>query len=167
MSIPAHAFGEAYPKDLPQGSVFKFRGAWSLRVAGGHDHSFQGLIFLEGDHVGRLVKIGPGMPRCIAIIEPFQWFPAGAEGAAPGHIELQTATLTVTPNGPVIIGGDIDSDRFDTEYVAFRSDGTCDADYDRYGAGMRFAEWTGELQHSSRPFESLGRLFAINRSAAG
>lgn len=165
MSLPAAAFGELYPKELPLGSVFKFRESWALRVAHGPADSAYGFLMLEGEHTGELFLIDEGMARSVSVIAPFGWFPAVSQQAVSEHTGSQTATLALTDTGPVVIGIEAVSSRFDPEYFAFRTDGSHDSAYGRFGLGPRFAIWSAELEHPARPFESLGQLFAINRVA--
>lgn len=163
MSIPAQVFGEAYPAKILPGQLFKFRGSWALRVAHGNQKEIQGFLLLEGDHVGRLFKIGDGMPRCLAIVHPFTWFPSVEATAIPQRDAMQTATLTVGSMGPVIIGGDLEGDGFDPNYIAFDLNGRESECFDAHGSVVRFPQWSVELEHPSRPFESLGTLLLIDR----
>jgi len=158
MAIPAQAFGEIYPKDLRPGSIFKFRSNWAMLVTY-EDGSTLDFLMLGGEHAGQLFNVGPGMPKCLGVIPPFSWFPAVEESAVASHTEHQVTTLTLTPSGPVIIGANMDG--FDPKYFAFRLDGIVARDYEAYGIGLRFADWTAELRHPERPFESLGSLFSI------
>jgi hypothetical protein len=158
MAIPAQAFGEIYPKELRPGSIFKFRSNWAMLVTN-EDGSTLDFLMLGGEHAGQLFNVTPGMPKCLGVIPPFTWFPALEEGAGASHTEHQTTTLTLTPSGPVIIGANTDG--YDPKYFAFRLDGVVDRDYQPYGIGLRFSDWTVELQHPERPFESLGSLFSV------
>jgi len=158
MTIPAQAFGYIYPKDLGPGSVFRFRDNWAMLVAY-EDSSTLLYLMLGGERAGHLFKLEPGMPRCLGIIPPFTWFPAIEDGANASDTERQATTLGLTPTGPVIIGEHTNG--YASEYFAFRLDGAVDRDYQIGGAGLRHADWTAELQHSDRPFESLGRLFVV------
>ncbi|WP_036106857.1 hypothetical protein [Lysobacter capsici] len=164
MSIPAEVFGEEFPSEMLPGQLFKLRDSWALRVVFGNQTETKGFIMLEGDYAGRLIKIGSGMPRCLMIASSFTWFPAVEDGATPQRDANQTATLTVGPAGPVIIGGDVDGGGFDTDYIAFDLDGRQNASFDAHRSVVRFAKWSVELQHPSRPYESLGRLLLVDRS---
>jgi hypothetical protein len=163
MSIPAQAFGEAYPAKMSPGQLFKFRGFWALRVAYGNQTEIQGFVLLEGEYAGRLFKIGDGMPRCLAIVHPFTWFPSVEAAAIPQRDAMQTATLTVGSIGPVVIGCDLEGDGFDRNYIAFDLDGRESESFDAHGSVVRFAKWSVELQHPSRPFESLCTLLLVDR----
>ena len=158
MRIPAHAFAEVYPKDLPLGSVFKFRRNWAMLV-GYEEGVAQDLLLLTGDRAGQLLKLGHGMPKCPAVVAPFIWFPAVDEGTEPANADHRTTTLTLTNNGLVIIGADMESG--DSDYYAFRPNGLVDRDYQVYGSGLRFTQWSAELAHRDQPFTSLGQLFRI------
>lgn len=159
MTIPVQAFGEIYPKDLRSGSVFKFRNSWAMLVSY-EDGLTRELLILNGERAGQLLKLGPGIPKCFGIIPPFTWFPAVEDTASARDTGHQTTTLMLTPTGPVIIGANIDG--YEREYFAFRLDGMVDRDYQAYGAGLRYANWTAELQRPEKPFESLGRLFSVS-----
>lgn len=163
MSIPAQVFGEAYPGKMSPGQLFKFRGFWALRVAYGKQKDIQGFVLLEGDYAGRLFKIGDGMSRCLAIVHPFTWFPSVEATAIPERDAMQTATLTVGPTGPLIIGGEFEGDHIDSNYIVFEIDGRESESFDAHGSVVRFPKWSVELQHPSRPFESLGTLLLVDR----
>lgn len=158
MTIPAQAFGYIYPKDLRPGSVFRFRDNWAMLVA--HEDS-RTLLFLTlgGERAGHLLKLEPGMPKCLGVIPPFTWFPSVEDGASANDTERQATTLGLTPTGPVIIGKYTNG--YGPEFFAFRLDGAVDRDWQAGGAGLRYVDWAAELQHPDRPFESLGRLFAV------
>jgi hypothetical protein len=160
IKIPAQAFGELHPKDLPLGSILKFRESWSMLV--GYEEGERDLLILLGELAGQLIKLPNGMRKCPAIIAPFTWFPAVDEGTAPVIVDDRTTTLALTDSGLVIIGGDLEG--YDTEYRAFRMDGLCDREHDAHGSGRRFVQWTAELAHKDRPFSSLGQLFRIEAS---
>lgn len=163
MSIPAQVFGEAYPSKILPGQLFKFRDSWALRVAHGNQKEIQGFVLLEGDRVGRLFKIGDEMPRCLAIMHPFTWFPSVDATAIPQREAMQTATLTLGSIGPVIIGCDLVGNGINSNCIAFDLDGRESENFDADGSEVRFAKWSVELQHPSRPFESLGTLLLIDR----
>ena len=159
MTIPVQAFSEIYPKDLRPGNVFKFRSSWAMLVTY-EDRSTLDFLMLGGERAGQLFKLTAGMPKCFGIIPPFTWFPAIEDTASASDTGNQTTTLTLTPTGPVIIGANMDG--YERDCFAFRLDGMVDRDYQAYGAGLRYANWTAELQRPEKPFESLGRLFSVS-----
>lgn len=164
VSIPAQAFFETHPQKLEPGRLFKLRGNWALRVAFGNDNIHQGFVLLQGECVGQLMRLGEGMARSIAIGHPFSWFPSVEVGAEPKQDVYRTATLTVGPTGPVIIGEEASRGNYDPDPVAFGSDGLENEDYDPHGGVIGFNRWTVELQHITRPFISLGTIASIDRS---
>ncbi|KLB10630.1 hypothetical protein, partial [Xanthomonas hortorum] len=107
MTFPAEAFAERIPQDLSPGSIFLFREAWALLVDNQADpgDSTPCFVMLQGDRVGTVFKVVQGMPPCLTLAEPFAWFPAVPQGAVPRHQTLETASLSVTPSGVVLVGG--------------------------------------------------------------
>lgn len=162
MRIPAQAFGEKYPQELSPGQLFKARGIWALRVAYDSQGEQQGFVALEGENVGQLFRLKAGMARCFAVIQPFGWFPSIDAGSQPRHEALRTATLTVGLNGPLIVGAELSD--FDPNYIAFGVNGCEVVGGESNGSPFRFENWSAELQHPSRTFESLGTIFSVNRS---
>ncbi|MBB4606498.1 hypothetical protein GGR59_002764 [Xanthomonas arboricola] len=166
MIVPAEAFAERIPQDLSAGSIFLFRDSWALLVDNQADPSEPSACFvmLQGDRVGTVFKVVQGMPPCLTLAEPFSWFPAVPQGAMPGHQPLETASLSVTPTGVVLVGGI--PDRWgEPDKFAFDMKGQFVGEAPR-GAVRRFATWSAELCHPSRPIVSLGRLFEVNRVQA-
>lgn len=159
MKIPAQAFAQVYPRDLTPGSLFKFRGGWALRVSQGAE--FQGLLLLEGERAGWVIQLGAGMAQCVTIVEPFSWFPMVDVDAKPSLEADQTVTLTLTADGPVIVGLDA-RDNWDRTYIAVGPDGQGVEAQDLHRA-MRFEQWSVELCHKDRPCSSLGTLLEIDR----
>lgn len=155
--IPAQAFGELRPKDLPLGSILQFRESWSMLV--GYEEDQRALLMLTGERAGQLIKLPEGMRKYPSIIAPFTWFPSIDEGTTPSLVDHRTTSLALTEGGLVIIG--CDQEGYDPDYRAFRMDGLCDREHDASGSGRRFARWTAELAHKDRPFSSLGQLFRI------
>lgn len=159
MKIPAQAFAQVYPGDLAPGSLFKFRGGWALRVSQGKE--FQGLLLLEGERAGWVIQIGTGMAQGLAIVEPFSWFPVVDGDAKPTLEADYTVTLTLTTEGPVIVGADARDD-WGRTYIAFAIDGQDVETQDLYRE-MRFEQWSVELCHKDRPYSSLGTLLEVDR----
>lgn len=157
MKIPVQAFAEVHPKGVSLGSVLKFRGSWAMLV--GYEEGQKDLLMLAGERAGRLINLRDGMGTCLAIIAPFSWFPAVDEGVEPASVDHQTTTLTLTDKGPVIIGADMD--RYDPDHRAFGMNGLCDREYNAYGSGLRFCQWSAQLMHEGEPFRSLGQLFEV------
>ncbi|CAD7347188.1 hypothetical protein [Xanthomonas arboricola] len=166
MTFPAEAFAERIPQDLSPGSIFLFREAWALLVDNQADPSDPTpcFVMLQGDRVGTVFKVVQGMPPCLTLAEPFAWFPAVPQGAVPGHQTLETASLSVTPLGVVLVGGI--PDRWgDADKFAFGMKGQFMGEAPR-GAVRRFTKWSAELCHPSRPFVTLGQIFEVDRSLA-
>lgn len=159
MKIPAQAFAQLYPKDLAPGRLFKFRDSWALRVS--HGAEVQGFLILEGERAGWVYPISPGMSQVVAIIEPFRWFPMVSVDAKPTMDADRTVTLTLTGNGPVIVGAD-SRDDWGSTYIAFGPDGQSIEEQDHYHE-VRFEQWSVELCHRDRPYSSLGALLVIDR----
>jgi hypothetical protein len=158
MLFPAQAFGEAYPRDLPVGSLFRFHEFWHLRVGSENEPGL--MLSLEGPYAGQLIQLGQGMAKSVAIMAPFCWFPAIAEGTRASSSSHRTTTLTLTGDGIRIIGGL--TDHGDVDYLAYRLDGTLDEHYRDEGIGTRFLNWSAQLAHSERPLVSLGTLFNVS-----
>jgi hypothetical protein len=162
MTIPVQAFGEIQPGDLQPGSVYKIRNDWALLVSY-ENRSARDLLMLSGEEAGWLVNINAGMRRCFGIIPPFTWFPTVEAVSSTVEKGRRTCTLMLAPNGLVIIGAKLNNFG-DPEYYAFRLNGMVDRDYQPYGAEQRYADWAVELQHTDRPFQSLGRLFTVSET---
>lgn len=158
MKFPAQAFAEAYPKDLEPGRLFRFREHWALRVS--HAEDLEGLLILEGDHAGKVFSIGDGMAKSLAIVQPFNWFPA-VQDVMPARNDAFNITLAVTPAGLVLSGSDV-RDSFGDDHLSFGLDGRGVDGSDLHRAG-RFERWSAELFHEARPFVSLGTLFEVDR----
>jgi len=165
MSIPAQALSDRLPSDLSPGSIFLFRESWALLVNNQQEEAEPVLAFLmlQGERVGSLFKVGDGMGRCLTLAEPFGWFASLKEGIPPAHDVVDTASLSLTPDGPVVVG-QIHSQWGDGDKIAFGMDGQPLADHPR-GAVKRFATWSAELCHPTRPFVSLGRVFEVDLAA--
>jgi hypothetical protein len=161
MKIPARAYAEQHPKDLAVGSLFRFRGVWALRICASGPEEFPGFLLLEGENAGSILKVGPGMARSAAVVEPFGWFPAIAVDARPGKEADQVLALTITGSGLVIVGLDA-RDRYDSAYLAITADGQAVEVQDRQGE-LWFGQWSVELCHQDRPLISLGTLLEIDR----
>ncbi|KFA27618.1 hypothetical protein FQK02_13840 [Xanthomonas vasicola] len=163
MSIPAQAFADRLPNDLTPGSLFLFRESWALLVNNQQEEPEPVLAFLmlQGERAGSLFKVGEGMTRCLTLVEPFGWFASVEEDVLPAHDGVDTASLSLTSSGPVIVG-QLPSNWGDGDKIAFGMDGQPLGGYPR-GAVRRFAKWSAELCHPSRPFVSLGRIFEVNR----
>lgn len=158
MKFPAQAFAEVHPKDLEPGRLFKFRDLWALRVS--HAEEFEGFLIFEGDHAGKVFKLGDGMAQSLAITHPFNWFPAVGD-AMPARSEALTVSLAVTSNGPVLTGSDA-QDHFGDDHLSFGLDGR-GVEVPNLHRASRFEQWSAELFHDSRPFVSLGTLFEVDR----
>lgn len=156
--IPAQAFGEAQPKDLPLGSVLKFRETWSMVV--GYEQEERDLLMFEGELAGQLIKMPDSRRKYAAIMAPFSWFPAVAEGSEPSIVEHRTNTLMLTNSGPAIVGAAVG--RYDIDYRAFRLDGLFDPELHCEDPSLRFVDWSAELAHKDTPFKSLGQIFKVN-----
>jgi hypothetical protein len=158
--IPAQAFAQACPGDLTPGSLFKFRGFWALRVVHGDD--LEGFLMLEGENAGRILRMKTGLPQVFCIAAPFCWFPSVSPDAKPTLEGGEILGLTLTTHGPAILG--LDSlDQWNPTYLAFAKTGqSVDAQGSR--RAFRFEQWSVELCHKDRPFESLATLIEVNRS---
>lgn len=161
MFFPAQAFGEAYPRDLPVGSLFRFHEFWHLRV--GSENELGSMLSLEGPYAGQLIRLGQGMAKSVAIVAPFGWFPTIDEGTLASNSNHRTTALTLTGDGIRIIGGR--TDHGDVDYLAYRLDGTLDEHYRDEGVGTRFLVWSAQLAHSEKPFVSLGRLLTVTAAS--
>ncbi|MDO0860873.1 hypothetical protein VDR86_20205 [Xanthomonas campestris pv. campestris] len=106
MSIPAQAFADRLPNDLSPGSIFLFRKSWAMLVNNQQEEGDPVLAFLmlQGERAGSLFKVGEGMTRCLTLAEPFGWFASVKEVALPAHDVVDTASLSLTPHGPVVVG---------------------------------------------------------------
>lgn len=159
MKIPAQAFAQLYPKDLASGCLFKFRDSWALRVS--LEADLPGFLILEGERAGWVHLLGTGMTQSVAIVAPFKWFPMVARDAKPTLEADRTVTLTLTAEGPVMIGADARND-WDPTYIAFAPDGQSIEVQELYRA-LRFEQWSLELCHEERPYLSLGTLLEVDR----
>lgn len=159
MNIPAQAFAQLYPKDLAPGRLFKFRDSWALRVS--HGAELQGFLILDGERAGWVFPLGPGMAQSVAIVEPFSWFPMVSVNTKPTMDADRTVTLTLTTEGPAMVGADSQND-WDPIHIAFGPDGQSIEEQDLYRA-VRFEQWSVELCHRDRPYSSLGTLLEIDR----
>ncbi|MEA9731854.1 hypothetical protein [Xanthomonas campestris] len=164
MSVPAQAFADRLPNDLLPGSIFLFRESWALLVNNQQEEAEPVLAFLvlQGEHTGSLLKVGKGMPPCLTLAEPFGWFASVKEGVPPTHDVVDTASLSLTSAGPVVVG-QMPSQWGDGDKIAFGMHGQPLGDHPR-GAVKRFAKWSVELCHPAQPFVSLGRIFEVDRS---
>lgn len=159
MALPAEAFGEISPADLPAGRIFRFRESWAMIVCY-EDESTKDFLVLGGERSGQLFQVGSNMSRCLTVMPPFAWFAAVEEGALPINTDHQTVVLTLAGKGPLIVGAK--EGRWDDEYVAFGLDGIVDREYQPYGMALRYTQWTAELQHRDLPYRSIGRLFSVS-----
>lgn len=159
MKFPAQAFGQLHPSEMPAGSLFKTRDCWSLRVSGGS--GFEGALILEGERAGWVVEVRASMAPALGIIAPFSWFPMVLRDAKPALDADRTVTLTLSESGPILMGADARRD-WDRDYISFGIDGRSVELQDEHRA-LRFAQWTVELCHKSRPYSSLGTLCEVDR----
>lgn len=166
MIVPAEAFAECVPQDLAPGSIFKLPDAWALLVTNENEDgpAVPSYILLQGERAGMLLEVRKGTSACLTLAEPFAWFSAVPNGTVPARDIFETASLSVTASGPVVVGGKPDQwgggDMF-----AFSLDGRSLGEAPR-GAVNRHGKWTAELCHPSRPFVSLGQIFEVDRSRA-
>jgi hypothetical protein len=161
--VPAQAFAESHPSEVAIGCLFKTRGSWALRVKGGPDPNFEGYILLQGERAGQLLRLAPGMAAGLTIIKPFSWFPGIHIDAKLDDSCKETASLSLTEAGPVIVGGIADSDHYDSDFFAYQTDGQRFERFDHYKPIRRFSQWSVELQHDSRPLKSLGQILTVDR----
>ncbi|MCC3255051.1 hypothetical protein [Xanthomonas campestris] len=166
MTFPAEAFAERIPQDLSPGSIFLFRESWAMLVNNQHEEAEPVLAFLvlQGERAGSLFKVGEGMTRCLTLAEPFGWFASVEKEVLPTHDVVDTASLSLTSAGPVVVG-QMPSQWGDGDKIAFGMDGQPHSDYPP-GAVKRFAKWSVELCHPTQPFVSLGQIFEVDRSLA-
>ncbi|WP_372353796.1 hypothetical protein ACDH63_07370 [Xanthomonas axonopodis pv. maculifoliigardeniae] len=164
MSVPAQAFADRLPNDLSPGSIFLFRESWVLLVNNQQEEAEPVLAFLmlQGERAGSLFKVGDGMGPCVTLAEPFEWFASVKDGVPPAHDVVDTASLSLTSVGPVVVG-QMPSQWGDGDKIAFGMHGQPLGDHPR-GAVKRFAKWSVELCHPAQPFVSLGRIFEVDRS---
>ena len=156
--LPAQAFVEAYPHQLPAGALFKFRGFWAMRVAYSDAPTDQAFLILQGPNAGQLHSIGKGTARALCVASSFTWFAALDPGDPAGSEALHSASLAISEIGPVIVGGDDEG-----EHYAFDLTGQPCDDY-RSQAGMtRFDRWSAQLALKDQPFRSLGTIFQVDR----
>lgn len=163
MNMPAHAFSMQAPRTLAFGSIFRFRESWALLVNNqqGAGEPMPAYIMLQGERVGTLSNVTAGMPPCLTLASPFEWFPTIAAFALQDEEAFETASLSFTEAGPVIIGGIFDSSG---DSSSFSSDlrGTF-VGLAESSPGSRISRWNGELCYSARPYLSLGCLFEVDR----
>lgn len=164
MVVPAEAFADRMPHEMSPGSIFRLRESWAVVVnyMSSDDSPAPGFIMLQGDRVGTLFRLSDRMAPCITLADQFSWFPAIKPGAIATSNGLETSSLTLTKDGPVIMGRDPERwGRRDT--FAFDSNGVLLAETPQ-GAVKRFSTWTAELCHLSRPFVTMGQLFEVDRT---
>lgn len=163
MIVPAEAFAECVPQDLAPGSIFKLPDAWALLVINENEDgaAVPSYILLQGERAGTLSEVRKGMSACLTLAEPFAWFPAVPNGTLPSRDVFETASLSVTASGPVVVGGTVDR-MGDADMFAFNMAGQLLGEAPR-GAVNRYGNWTAELCHPSRPFVSLGQIFEVDR----
>ena len=159
MNIPAEAFAQLYPSDVPPGCLFSFRGSWAVRVTG--QANFQGFLMLEGERIGQVFGIAPGMAPAIAIVGSFRWTPMIEAHAKPVWGIRKVPVLALTPTGPIMVGKDSD-DCWEETYLAYTMDGHAIALPERHSTA-HFDQWSVELCHKDRPFLSLGTILKIDR----
>lgn len=157
-ALPAHAFSEAYPHQLPPGALFKFRGKWAMRVAYSEAPRDQAFLILQGSDAGLLRRSGQGMAHALCVASSFAWFPAVDPGDPASHEALQSASLAISEIGPVVVGGDEDGDHY-----AFDLTGKLWDDYRSQAAMTRFDRWSAQLVLKDESFHSLGTIFRVDR----
>ena len=161
MSVPARAFAQTHPYELPAGHLFKFRGNWSLRVDYGDRPDDQAFLILKGPYAGRIHRTGPGMPKATCLASPFTWFAAIDPDSPASADALHTASLAISETGPLIVGGDEDGDHY-----TFGLDGQLYAE-GISSAMPQFARWSAHLVLEDQPFRSISVLFSIDREPSG
>ena len=163
MIVPAEAFAECVPQDLAPGSIFKLPDTWALLVINENEDgaAVPSYILLQGPRAGTLSEVRKGMSACLTLAEPFAWFPAVPNGALPSRDVFETASLSVTASGPVVVGGTVGR-MGDADMFAFNMAGQLLGEAPR-GAVNRYGKWTAELCHPSRLFVSLGEIFEVDR----
>lgn len=158
--IPAEAFAQLHPSDVPPGCLFLFHDSWAVRVA--HEPDFQGFLMLEGERTGQVFAIARGMARSVAIVGEFRWFPMVSIHAKPTWGVQNVPVLALTPSRPLLVG--LDSDEgWGKNYLAYAvSDGQGVA-LPQLNGTANFAQWSVELCHKDQPFLSLGTILEIDR----
>lgn len=159
MSFPAQAFAERAPQDLTPGHLFTLRGNWALRVEIQGSQTQAGLLLLEGERAGQILRIADGIARALCVVSPFGWFPAIA-GSTPRSDAVVPASLAFSASG-VLLRGVIPDGWGET--AAFGLDGM-QVEEPR-GSVPHFQSWSIELHHQDRPFQSLGTIATIDRAA--
>lgn len=110
-----------------------------------------GFIMLQGDRVGTLFRLSDGMAPCITLSNQFSWYPAVKPGAIATGGGPETSSLTLTKDGPVIMG------KHPERWGKRSTKGVLLADAPQ-GAVKRFSQWTAELCHPSCPFVAMGQV---------
>lgn len=158
-ALPAHAFREAYPPQLPQGAVFKFRTSWAMRVAYSERNSDQRFLMLQGAEAGQLHRLGSGMAQALTLSDAFTWLPFINLGNPAASGSPHTAGLAIADVGPLLVGGELNGDG---GHDAFDLTGKHFSDYSA-GAITRFDQWAAQLALVAEPFRSLGTIFSVDR----
>lgn len=158
MQLPAQAFVEVRPSELPPGRLVRVRGSWSLLVDLRLREGHQSRLILQGPHQGHLAAVGPGVPECTTLAAEFGWFPSLDWNALATDRTPYSGALVLTRDGPVLIG----SDPSDGEQYAFRINGTHLDGHHVSPADTRFGKWSVELSLNERPFKSVGLLVAMD-----
>lgn len=158
MSLPAPAFAERAPLDVAHGQLFTLRGHWALRVELQGSQTQAGLL-LEGERAGQIFRIDDGIALTLCVVSPFGWFPA-IEGSTPRVKRVVPASLALHASG-VLLAGVIPDGWGET--LAFGLDGMQVEEL--RGSAPHFQRWTIELHHKDRPFQSLGTIATIDRTA--
>lgn len=159
MIMPAQAFAETSPFDMSPGTLFKFRGEWALLV-GYDDDPSKDFILLTGPNAGQLKPVARGIAKGVFIKAPFAWFPTIPLDTEPAMGGKHTTSLTLTADGLVIFGGRPEDD--EPEFLAFGLDGQVYRDPPREKGSLRFHQWTAQLHHEQRAYESIAELFVVN-----
>lgn len=163
MEIPAQALVLATPADLPAGRLFKVREAWALRVSFGPERNHQSFLILEGPRTGNVYDLRPSMSACLALAEPFQWFPVFDHADPAGEDGPRSAVIEIAPQGPVIVGANADESHWGEQLWRFSPDGVRIEDDSQRSQHVRFDRWSVHLALPSQPFRSIGKLFAVDR----
>ena len=163
MNMPAQAFSMQTPQTLAFGSVFRLRESWAFLVNNqqGAGDPVPAYIMLEGERVGTLFKMTEGMPTCLGLMAPFEWFPGLLGEIGTSEASFETASLCLTDIGLVIVGGILDS-WGDSDSFAFDMRGEF-VGRAQSRSITRLGRWSAELSHPARPYLSLGRLFEVDR----
>lgn len=161
MKLPAQAFIQIRPKQLPPGSLFRSRGVWSLRVDLQLEGARESRLLLQGPHRGVVLSVGSGIPECTALAPSFNWFPAIDPHESPSVDAPFSGALMLTEHEPVILGRDPEGD-----IRAFRLDGSYAGQRYENPAEVRFVSWSAEIALPDRPFESIGMLFSVGHETS-